>query len=288
MERALIDFHTHPLLVQEMVAGNDELLHAQKKVFDIQNRLQPLETFHLELDVSGLQRAVVLPLDARTAKGSQIFSNEQIAELCRLSDRFVGFASVDPHRPDAAEQLERDVTRLGLRGLKLSPSLQEFAANDRDKAYPVYEAAQSLRIPLLIHAGMTWAPRSKSANPMDLEDVAFDFPDLKIVIAHFGWPWVQETAMLCLKYDNVFANTSCLYHDAPWEFMRHVFTERLPLTLLERSLRHKVVFGSDYPRVEIKNMVRAVKELGLSDQAQEMIFSKNARHLLGEAEATYK
>ncbi len=284
----MIDFHTHPLLVQEVVAGNDDLLHAQKKVFDIQNRLQPLETFQLELDVSGLQRAVIVPVDARTAKGSQVFSNDQIAQVCALSDRFVGFASVDPHRADAAAQLEQDVNHLGLRGLKLSPSLQEFRANDRNLAYPVYEAAQALRIPLLIHAGMTWAPRSKSANPMDLEDVAFDFPNLNLVIAHFGWPWVQETAMLALKYDNVFADTSCLYHDAPWEFMRHVFTERLPLTLLERSLRHKVVFGSDYPRVEIKNMVRAVQELGLSDQALEMIFEKNARYLLGEAEASYK
>ena len=109
---------------------------------------------------------------------------------------------------------------------------------------------------------MTWAPRCRSTNPMDLEQVAFDFPTLKIVLAHFGWPWVHETAMLLLKYDNLFADTSCLYFDAPWEFMRHVFTERLPLTLIERSLRTKVVFGSDYPRVEIKNMVRAVSESG--------------------------
>ncbi len=94
--------------------------------------------------------------------------------------------------------------------------------------------------------------------------------------------------MLLLKYENLFADTSCLYFDAPWEFMRHVFTERLPLTLLERSLRTKVVFGSDYPRVEIKNMVRAVCELGLSDGALEMIFEKNARYLLGEREASYK
>ncbi len=284
----MIDFHTHPLLVEELVAGNDDLLRAGKEIFDIQNRLQPLETFLLELDVSGLERAVVLPIDAGTAKGSQVFSNQDIARLCAMSDRFIGFASVDPHRPDAAQQLERDVRDLGLRGLKLSPSLQEFRANDRSLAYPIYEAASALGIPALVHCGMTWAPRSKSANPMDIEDVAFDFPDLKLVIAHFGWPWVQETAMLCLKYDNIFADTSCLYFDAPWEFMRHVFTERLPLTLLERSLRTKVVFGSNYPRVEIKNMVRAVEELGLSDGALEMIFDKNPRYLLGEAEATYK
>jgi hypothetical protein len=123
---------------------------------------------------------------------------------------------------------------------------------------------------------------------MALEEVAHDFPELKLVIAHFGWPWVHETAMLLLKYENLFADTSCLYFGAPWEFMRHVFGGQLPLTLVERSLRTKIVFGSDYPRVEIKNMVRAVRELGLSEGALEMIFSKNARYLLGEAEASYK
>ncbi|MHB0874676.1 MAG: amidohydrolase family protein [Anaerolineae bacterium] len=284
----MIDFHTHPLLVEEIVAGDPDLMRGTQEVFYIRNRLQPLETFLLEMDVSGLERAVIAPIDATHAKHSVMFTNEHIARLCGMSDRFIGFASVDPHDRGAAAKLEGDVRRFGLRGLKLSPSLQEFAANDRDLAYPVYEAAASLGIPLLIHTGMTWAPRCLSTNPMDLERVAFDFPKLNIVLAHFGWPWVHETAMLLLKYDNLFADTSCLTFDAPWEFMRHVFTERLPLTLLERSLRTKVVFGSDYPRVEIKNMVRAVSELGLSDGALEMIFSKNARYLLGEAEASYK
>lgn len=284
----MIDFHTHPLLVEEMVADDEQLLHAQKVVFDIQNRLQPLETFTLELDVSGLERAVILPVDATTAKGSVLFSNEQIARLCQMSDRFVGFASVDPRQSDAAERLEVDVRRWGLRGLKLNPSMQEFDVTDREVAYPVYEAAQSLGIPVLVHCGMTWAPQSASTHPMGLERVALDFPDLNLVIAHFGWPWVQETAMLLLKYDNLFADTSCLYHDAPWEFFRHTFLGRLPLTLLERSLRHKVLFGSDYPRVEIKNMVRAVMELGLTDGALDMIFNKNAQYLLGEREASYK
>ena len=284
----MIDFHTHPLLVQEIVGDDKEMVRITQDVFFIRNRLQPLETFLLEMDVSGIDRAVIAPIDATSAKGVKILSNEQIARLCAMSDRFIGFASVDPHNPKAAEQLEHDVRALGLRGLKLSPSVQEFAAEDRELAYPVYEAAQSLGIPVLIHCGMTWAPRCKSTNPMDLEAVALDYPQLKLVIAHFGWPWVHETAMLLLKYDNLFADTSCLYFDAPWEFMRHIFTERLPLTLLERSLRTKVVFGSDYPRVEIKNMVRAVSELGLSDGALEMIFNKNARYLLGEAEASYK
>ncbi len=282
----MIDFHTHPLLVEEFVAKDPELLRASQEVFFIRNRLQPLQTFHLELEVSGLQKAIILPVDARSARGCRLFSNEQIAELCRVSGRFIGFASVDPLQRQAPDELERAVRLLGLRGLKLHPSMQGFSPGDREVAYPVYEAAAALGIPVLIHCGMTWAPGCKSVNPMELESVACDFPSLKLVIGHFGWPWVHETAMLLLKYENLFADTSCLYFDAPWEFMRHIFGERLPLTLVERSLRHKVLFGSDYPRVEIKNMVRALRQVGLSDGALELIFAKNALCVLGEREGS--
>jgi predicted TIM-barrel fold metal-dependent hydrolase len=117
-------------------------------VFLMRSNVQPLETFLLELDVAGLERAVVLPIDASTTKGCRIYSNAQIAELCRMSERFIGFASVDPHNPSAAEDLDHAVKELGLRGLKLSPSTQEFYPNDAERAYPLYERAQRLGIPV--------------------------------------------------------------------------------------------------------------------------------------------
>jgi len=280
----MIDFHTHPLLVREKHEREPDLARIARDVFFIRNNPQPLKTFLLELDVSGLQQAVLLPIDARTAKGCQIYSNDLIAELCRMSDRFIGFASVDPHRKSAAKDLERAIQKLKLRGLKLAPPMQEFYPNDPKLAYPIYEAAQALKIPVLFHAGMSWEPRvrSKYGQPLLLEDAAFDFPNLNIVIAHFGWPWVAEAVMLALKYPNVFLDTSCLYFDNPNDFLAFVMTKQVPLSAIEKSLRHKIVFGSNYPRVEIKNMVRAVKALGLSEACQELIFAGNAKKLLGE------
>jgi len=283
----MIDFHTHPLLVREMFEREPDLQRIARDVFYIRNIPQPLETFLLELDVSGLDRAVLLPIDASTAKGCQIYSNELIAELCQMSDRFVGFASVDPHKGSAVDDLEHAVKDLKLRGLKLSPPTQEFYPNDADLAYPVYEKAQALGIPIVFHAGMSWEPQAKAkyGQPIYLEDVAYDFPDLNIVIAHLGWPWVEEAVMLALKYPNVYVDTAALYFDNPWDFLDFVMTRHLPITLFERSLRHKIVFGSNYPRVEIKNMVKAVKGLGLSDGCLKLIFEGNARRLLKEASA---
>ena len=280
----MIDFHTHPLLVREMFEREPDLHRIARDVFYIHNRPQPLETFLLELDVSGLDRAVLLPIDASTTKGCQIYSNELIAELCQMSDRFIGFASVDPHQESAVDDLEHAVEGLKLRGLKLSPPTQEFYPNDTELAYPIYEKAQSLSVPVVFHAGMSWEPRAKAkyGQPIHLEDVAYDFPDLNIVIAHFGWPWVLEAVMLALKYPNVYIDTSCLYFDNPQDFIAFVMTKQVPLSAIEKSLRHKIVFGSNYPRVEIKNMVKAVKSLELSDGCLKLIFGGNARRLLGE------
>lgn len=280
----MIDFHTYPLLVREMWERYPDLRHIARDVFLIRNRPQPLETFLLELDVAELERAVLLPIDATTSKGCQIYSNEQIAELSRMDDRFIGFASVDPHKGSAVDDLEHAVKDLGLRGLNFSPPTQEFYPNDTKLAYPIYKKAQTLGIPALFHAGMSWQPnvRLKYGYPMYLEDVAHDFPELSIVIAHFAWPWVLEAVMLALKYPNVYIDTSCLYFDNPKEFITFVMTKQVPLSVIEKSLRHKVIFGSNYPRIEIKNMAKAVREVGLSEECLELIFDENPKRLLRE------
>jgi predicted TIM-barrel fold metal-dependent hydrolase len=280
----MIDFHTHPVLVREMIEWHPELERAAREIFFISNNFQPLETFLLELDVSGLDRAVLLPIDCTSTRGAPIWSNEQIAELCRMNERFIGFASVDPHQPDAPAKLKRAIEDLGLRGLKLAPGIQGFYPND-PALYPLYDKAQELGIPILFHAGMTWEPRAKAgySQPIYFEDVAHDFPELKIVLAHLAWPWVLEAVSLALKYPNLYLDTSALYFDNPKDFIHFAMAKQVPLTVWERSLRKQLVFGSNYPRVEIKNMAAAVRSLGLSQGCLELVFRANAERLLGEA-----
>jgi hypothetical protein len=277
-----IDFHTHPLLVREMIGRHPELARAARETFYIGNNFQPLESFLLELDLSGLEQAVVLPIDATTARNATVYTNDQIAELCKMSPRLIGFASVDPHQQDAAAKLETAVRGLGLRGLKLAPGMQQFFADDR-MAYPIYEKAQELGIPILFHAGMSWEPGSRLqfGHPMRFENVAADFPGLKIVLAHLAWPWVVDAVALALKYPNLYLDTSALYFDNPKDFIHFAMNHQVPLTVFERSLRNQLVFGSNYPRVEIKNMARAVRGVGLSDECLDLVFRTNAEKLLG-------
>jgi len=276
-----IDFHTHPLLVREMIARHPELAQAARETFFIGNNFQPLETFLLELDAAGLEAAVVVPIDATATTGASIYNNAQIAELCAMSPRLIGFASVDPHEPGAPDRLEEAVNGLGLKGLKLSPPTQRFYADD-PAVHPLYERAAKLEIPILFHAGMSWEPgcRLQYGQPMRFENVAADFPSLPIVLAHLAWPWVTEAVALALKYPNVHLDTSALYFDNPRDFLRYAMTHIVPLTVFERSLRKQILFGSNYPRVEIKNMSRAVRSLGFSEECLALIMGDNARRLL--------
>lgn len=281
----MIDFHTHPVLIQELADKYPNYRRMAREVFQIGNNFQPLETFFLQMDVAGIGRAVLLPVDCARARKDAVSSNEQVAELCARSERFIGFASVDPLKDGAARELERSIKDLGLRGLKLDPALQDFLPDD-PKAWAVYEAAEALKIPVVTHTGMSWAPDTaiERGQPLLLESAIRRFTGLDFVLAHFAWPWVWEAAALALKYPNVYLDTSCLYYDSPKEFFQFVFSKQIPTTVLERSLRNKVIFGSNYPRVEIKNMVHALKTLDLTEGCLARIFNDNAGRLLAKRE----
>lgn len=279
-----IDFHTHPVLIQELVDKYPNYARMAREVFQIGNNFQPLETFHLQMDAAGIDRAVLLPIDCARARGDAVSSNEQVAELCALSDRFIGFASVDPLKKGAVRELEHAVREMGLKGLKLDAAVQDFDLRD-PRVYEVYDAAAGLAIPVLVHTGMSWAPQTplERGQPLLLEEAIRRFTGLNFVLAHWGWPWVWDATALALKYPNVYLDTSCLYYDSPKEFFQFVFSKQIPTTVLERSLRNRIVFGSNYPRVEIKNMVHALKTLALTENCLRKILEENARRLLPPA-----
>jgi uncharacterized protein len=277
----MIDFHTHPVLIQEFVSKYPNYTRMAREVFQIGNNFQPLETFFLQLDVAGISQAVLLPIDCARVRKHGVSSNEQVADLCARSSRFIGFASVDPLKDGAARELEHSIREVGLKGLKLDPALQDFRPDDA-KAWSVYEAAEGLRIPVLVHTGMSWAPGTalELGQPLLLEKAIRRFAQLNFVLAHFAWPWVWEATALALKYPNVYLDMSCLYYDSPKEFFQFVFSKQIPTTVIERSLRNKMVFGSNYPRVEIKNMVHALKTLDLTEGCLNKILQDNAMNLL--------
>ncbi len=278
----MIDFHTHPVMIKELVNSDADLDRSIHEVFGFHFPAQPLECFLLEMDEAGVETAVLLPLDCTTAHACRIVSNEQVAELVEKTPRFVGFCSVDPNQPDAPIELERAVHHLGLRGLKLDPSLQCFDPASQKCAYPLYQACAELDIPVLLHCGMSWAPSglAELAQPLRLEKAIQAFQTVNFILAHFAWPWVQEATMLAIKYPNVFLDTAILYSGTPRDALTHVLAGQVGLDTVECSLYNKIVFGTNYPRVDIRRFVRGFHGLGLSPTTEQAILSGNASRIL--------
>jgi predicted TIM-barrel fold metal-dependent hydrolase len=168
--------------------------------------------------------------------------NDFIAEQVKASNgKAIGFACVDPKNPEAPEELERAITALGLHGLKLSPTYQGFDPRE-DRAFKLYEIANRLNIPLMWHVGGGAASSStlEHGNPLFLDPVARAFPQMRMIVAHFGQPHMQETTILVRKNKNVFTDLSARFH-RPWQLYNGLAVAK------EYGILPKILFGSDFP-----------------------------------------
>jgi predicted TIM-barrel fold metal-dependent hydrolase len=278
-----IDFHTHPLMIQEILPLEAGLEKNVRDVFGLYFPAQPLEVFIKEMDAAEVEQCVLLPIDCTSAHGCKLPSNETIAWLVKQNSRLIGFASVDPRSPKAPQDLEYAIRKLGLKGLKLDPALQQFDLNSKEVAYPVYEACSSLNIPVVVHCGLNWSPLAMTADahPLGLEKPARDFPKLNFIIAHLGWPWVNEAASLAMKYANIHLDTSVVYSGTPSECFNQVIRTTLGKRLFERNLIEKTLFGSNYPRVDIRRTMRGIRSLKFSETCLTRLLDENAKRLLG-------
>jgi hypothetical protein len=242
----------------------------------------PLQHIFNQMKCAGIDKLALLPLDLISIDGHSVVSNVEIAEIVTQSpDRFIGFASVDPHRPDAVDVLEHAFADLHLAGLKLHPSRQKFYPTDAE-LFPIYECCLRFNKPILFHSGISLEPDTNShyAMPEGFEGIAIRYPKLRFCLAHFGWPWVTETAALLLKYPNVYTDTGLLYFDSAREFYDHVFKTELGEYWIDRSLRHQVMFGSNNPRFEQIRMIDALRRIGWRESTLELVLGKNALEFL--------
>jgi len=279
-----IDIHVHPLLVKELTDKRPELLQAADKVFDLRTSPQPLSTLQQEMDLCEIGRAVLLPVNCKKTHGCEMPSNREVAEIVKKDvRRFVGFASVDPNaKEDALQELRRAHDQLGLTGLKLNPAMQDFDPSG-SSALEVYREAERLQMPVLVHTGITFSNRFSIGHnqPLLLDDVARKYPKLKICLAHLGWPWVLDAVTVAIRNPNVYLDTAGTFAGTPLESIRQI-TTLLPVRLIENTLAEKLMFGSDYPRIEINKMFAAISSLPLRKDTLQAILQRNALAFLGE------
>ena len=234
--------------------------------------VEDLYALYGRLDLSG----VLLGWDAQ---GREI-DNAELAGICRDSGgRFAGFGCVDPHRDDALERLAR-FPELGLRGLKLHPTLQAFDPGD-DSFLPFFDAAAELGLIVLTHAGTSGLGagepggqglRIDLARPILLDRIAARHPAMPVVLAHVGWPWHLEAVAMALHKRNVFLDISgWRYRYLPDEVRREI----------PRRLREQFLFGTDYPMFDPAACLSELDALGLPDEVARAVLRDNAVALLG-------
>ena len=234
---------------------------------------------YAEWDILG----VIFSVDTETTTSEPPDTNDYVAGIvAEFPGRFVGFATVDPWKGDAAvRELGRSVEELGLRGLKLHPILQAFFPND-SRFYPLYERCSELRVPVLFHTGFAAAGagqpggggfRLKYSAPIPgIDDVAADFPNLTIVMAHPAWPWIDQQIAVALHKPNVFLDLS------GWS-PRFIPNELIRET--NSRLRDKVLFGSDFPYLPPDRWLREWEELDIREDVRPKVLLENARRVLG-------
>jgi hypothetical protein len=278
-----IDVHVHPAFFEPINRDDGRLEFRHGALGIHRNGKATLEHVFDQMACAGLDQVCLLPEDYSGTGGGTVVTNDEIRSLVDLApDRFIGFASVDPLAAGCCDELERAFSDLSLRGLKLHPGRQGFYPQD-ERLNPIYAICETYDRPIIFHSGLSWEPGalSKYSRPLEFEEVAYRHPSLRICLAHFGWPWVDEAAMVMCKFENVYADTALLYFDTAMEFYTRVFTHDLARTWIDRSLRHQVMFGSNSPRFEQIRMAKALEGLGLRDSTIELIKGGNARTFLG-------
>jgi len=228
--------------------------------------------------------AVVFGL--RGAKTGWQIPNEVVAQhVARAPERLLFFTSIDPTEPDFMQQLERDHQDLGARGIKISPVYQGVHPHD-PRYYEIFAYAQKHRLPILTHMATTFSSGVPLdwARPAHMDQVAIDFPDLPIIMAHLGHPWEGECIAAIRKQPNLYSDISALYY-RPWQFYNSM---RLAV---EYGATGKILFGSDYPATTtggtLENFRRMNHVLGTSGlppvpaEIIESIINRDSLALLG-------
>ncbi|MGA2393790.1 MAG: amidohydrolase family protein [Candidatus Lustribacter sp.] len=272
-----IDVHVHAWAPG--AADEDPMLVQAAKYFgDVQPpaSLDAMAGYYRERRMA----CVVFTVDGKNQTKAHVTNDEVLAFAERNDDIVIPFVSVDPTRGTAGvREAERLIETGRVRGFKLHPQTQGFFAND-PAYYPFYEVIEAAKLPVIVHTGHSGMGtgmrggggiRLKYGNPMLLDDVAVDFPDMPIILAHPSFPWQDEALSVCLHKPQVYIDLS------GWS------PKYFPPNLVQYAntqLKHKVLFGSDYPVLTPDRWLRDFAALPIKDEVRPLILKENAARLL--------
>ena len=276
-----IDIHTHAEVsccqpYDEFGRPYDEAANKYFK-FDKRPTIDETIAYYRERKI-GL---VMFTVDSEHQIGRKRIPNEEVAEAAlKNADMMIAFASIDPHKGMMGVREARNlIQNYGVKGFKFHPTVQGFMPNDR-MAYKLYEVIAEAKLPALFHSGHSGIGtgmrgggglRLAYSNPMHLDDVAVDFPDMPIIIAHPSWPWQDEALSVCLHKPNVYIDLS------GWS--PKYFPSQL-VQYANTQLRHKMLFGTDFPLITPERWMKDFESAGFRLEVKPLIFKDNAVKLL--------
>jgi uncharacterized protein len=274
-----IDLHVHlptKEWLEQSIGPHLEATEAYFRAKVLRKTIEDVAREYADRDVLG----VVLDWDDESVTGRGWMGNDWLAELeTRFPGALMGFGSVDPHDEDAVDEVKR-CADLGLKGLKLHPTMQRFDPGET-RYYPLWQAAEEAGLICLFHTGTcgiaagtpgAGGTKIRYSHPAFLDAVGADFPGLTLIAAHFGWPWFLECLAIALHKSNVYIELSGW---APGYLPPEVKRE------IGKRLNAQTLFGSDYPFIGLDRWFREFDELGLPEGAAEPILKGNAARLLG-------
>jgi predicted TIM-barrel fold metal-dependent hydrolase len=255
-----------------MTRGRDDVDELQKIMKSPEHLLR-------RLDKDGIERAVLVNYPSPDLMGFSHRVNEYVAEYCAAApDRLIPMGGVHPRLSEDPRGEVRRAHELGVRALKIHPPHMAVEPNaylhGLDALRAIYEEAERLRLPVMIHTGTSVFPgaRSRCGEPMPVDDVAVDFPELTIILAHGGRPlWMEQAFFLVRRFPHVYMDVSSI----PPKSILKYFPRLLDVV-------DKVLYGSDWPSPGVRSMaanLRDFRSLGLPEDAERKILETNAAKL---------
>jgi uncharacterized protein len=236
---------------------------------------QSIELFVQEMDEAGIDLAVIT--GQRTGPTGRSASNVDIAELVRrYPGRFMGFGGIDPLEPGAVEEARRCVETLGCRGIAMLPGWSDPPLHDDDEAvYPIYETCRDLGLPVVITSSHYIGPDMTYSLPSHIQKVAFDFPELTIIVGHAAWPWTLQSCAVAMRCPNVYLMP---------EF--YMYIPNMPgaedyVKAANSYLSYRMLYSSCYPSRSLGQALAEFKTLPLKPASRENMLSHNGARLLG-------
>jgi predicted TIM-barrel fold metal-dependent hydrolase len=267
----IIDFHVHIGLKEHWHDWvNDFQRGVQSEFHTRYEEMIDPEKFASYLKSHQIEKAVILPDICPITTG--VVPNEYVFEFCRSHDVFLPFCTINPFISSNPVEEFRKYIKLGAKGLQLYPSYNYFYPNE-SRLYSLYALAQDERVPILIHTGSSIfrGSKIKYADPIHLDDVASDFPDLSLIMAHSGRGlWYEKAFFLSRLHPNLYLEISGL----PPANLLNYFPG------MENNI-DKFIYGSDWPGIKtISSNIEAIRALPLAEGSIKKILYDNAARVL--------